>query len=123
MKTIVKIQLRLFFPQISTNLISKKSRSLFPTSFNEFKFQNCPGHLRRRTRRRLRLPHGRGKANNENLRQNSMITSTFPAPKELAGVKGAASPLACFLWFVSFARAKEMNRKTGVIPITPVTIK
>ncbi|MBP3721818.1 MAG: hypothetical protein J6I62_01015 [Selenomonadaceae bacterium] len=51
---------------------------------------------------------GRGKASNGKFKhvQNSSMATMKNSIFEGQGV---ASPLACFLWFVSFARAKEMN--------------
>ena len=63
--------------------------------------------MRRRTRRREAFAAGRGKASNEKFKhlQNSSMATMKNSIFE--GSRGKA--LACFLWFVSFARAKEMN--------------
>ena len=68
--------------------------------------------MRRRTRRRLRLPQGRGKADNENFRKSTMITNPYLLRRSLQG-RGAASPPCLFLFasFFFWASKRKMKKR------------
>ena len=72
------------------------------------------GLLRRRTRRRSRLPHGRGKANNEKykLHRTFSVGSMNNHKNFGVGSRGVTPCVFSFCSF-SFARAKE-NEQTKI---------